>query len=1031
VASEEGIQELIKVRPFLGIDPSTNQLEMKPGFAIQASNVNTSIIRGAMLPERGRTELFDAAAATFVNGPIVEITVLYPVVGPNNAPGVIFQGVNSTGGLCTGYYDYNTAVCTDITNPSYPANPFTQAIQFLNVVYTNGGQRFFPGNENTGGLGVATQLFEWQYPAPVVLWNQPPVPVPNIVGPNFVQPNNVSVNWTYAIATTGFGAGGKIQNGDVLTTTITTDTGGPQAITYTVGSTVGVPDSSFTILAGHIADYINAWYAPGGPGAGLADKVTATVFTNFDTQNVPGVATAQNPVGVLISSNASGLKGNAYTVATSMSANSTEMYQIIPPTPSTSTTEANFFGADTGVGNMLGGYYFYLFTRVTQMPDGTASETSVLLDAQAAANGPIASASPDDPLYQTYPPRYLNKFFPAAYDAPLQVSIGEATYGSNSAVTFYTGPYNYLWTGTNPDGTTFTTNIYRASSLQDNFIYQFVGNVSNQPPPFGPSGTQATGTFTITGSPLSGHDNVYVIGGQSIPSPQVSGRTTAQQAAVDAGSITNLSTLVTATSSGNIVTITANAGGTAGNGITTTASGGGGDTVTANQAATAGGTGTGGGAVYAFRDTFSDLDISGNAVLTVHRDPPPFVAPYETLDHTPTYNFGFMQVHQNRVWALVEVMVPVTAAYEGVQYIYQIPQVQLWYSNLARGWEWNISEQVLLLNNDVVSTIAASSTEDGYLGPNYDANYGNMPKALTEVGTELMASMKRQSWVVWGDGSSANPYIAKPSFSYGALAGSTGVLGVRGGMYFVTESGDVFWYDGSAPAEKSTDINAAVKLTSLGANLTYADLGQSCLSYSNDVLYWSFPTKGYTYSYDTKSNTWMSQLPYAPASRYAVASSPWNPATLAALLPNEVLATRTNAPTIIDQWFSDPNGDALTNYQLYSWTTPYLDSGKPDWTKWYALVRVMAPKQPGIVTVSITVDNGDEPQQTFSRSFDLGGSQKSLTAKLIGETQKIIGYYARMTVSVQSIPGEPAPVIWGVSVYGSPSIRLQIENGGA
>jgi hypothetical protein len=439
-------------------------------------------------------------------------------------------------------------------------------------------------------------------------------------------------------------------------------------------------------------------------------------------------------------------------------------------------------------------------------------------------------------------------------------------------------------------------------------------------------------------------------------------------------------------------------------------------------------------------DTFSDLDISGNAVLTVHRDPPPFVAPYFTLDHEPTYNFGFMQTHQNRIWALVELMVPVTSQTTeiingkavSIPYIYQIPQVELWYSNLARGWEWNISEQVLLLNNDVVSYILNSSTEDGYPGPDYDSNYGNMPKALTEVGTELMASMKRGNWVVWGDGSAANPYIAKPSFSYGALAGSTGALGIRGGMYFVTESGDVFWYDGSAPADKSTDINAAVKLNSIETGVAYTDLAQSCLSYSNDVLYWSFPTKGYTYSYDTQNNTWMSQLPYAPASRYAIASSPWNPATLAAAIPNEVLATRPSLPTAVDQWFSNPNSDLDTGYQLYSWTTPFLDCGHDDWTKWFALVRVMAPPhQPGIVTVSITIDDGDEPQKTFSRSFDLSKSQKSLTKKFMGDTQKIIGYYAQMTVSVQSIPGQPAPIVWGVKVFGSLNSRLRIEDGGA
>jgi hypothetical protein len=901
MASEDGLQELISVKPFLGIDTSTNEILMKPGFALSANNVNTSIIRGAMLPERGRTELFDAAAFNFGGDTMTSITILYPVVGPDNAPGVLFQGVGVGSPLLTGYYDYNSFTFTNITN----GKPFTQAVQFMNVVYTNGGQRFFVGQSDAGGPGVATKMFDWQYQAPVVTYRE-----------TIPANDGIVVHWTYAIATIGFGTAAKIQNNDVLTTTINT-TSGPQAIPYTVGSVAGAPDTTFTILAEHIVETINTFYTTGG-GAGDPNKVTASPLTNFDVANIPGQANPQNPVGILLASNASGNIGNTYTVTLSMSAGSTENYQVIPPTPPatpTSTiTTANFFGGDpAAVGNMLGGYYFYLFTRVTTMPDLTVSETSVVLDAQATS----ASA---------YPPVFNPNFFPAAYDAPLQVDIGNATYGSNSAVAFLNGPdplHMYQWTGTNADGSTFTTNIYRASSLTNVFQYQFVGNVS-------------------------------------IP-----------------------------------------------------------DTTP--------------GAIR-FIDTFSNLDISGNAVLVVHRDPPPFVAPVRTIDHTQTYNFGFMAVHQNRIFALVAVNVPVTASQGGVQYIYQQPQIQIWYSNLARGWEFNLVDQVLLVNADVVPDILSQSEVVGgvsYLGPNYDAPYGNMPKALCEVGTELMAVMKREQWITWGDGTTANPYVSKKVFLVGGLVGSTGVLAVQGGMYFVTESGDLYFHDGQGPQDKSQDIDAATKLTALSPGLTYADLGQSCLAYSNETLYWCFPTKGYSYSYDVSNNTWMSKLPYAPTSRYAVASSPWNPATQAGLIPNEVLATRTGLPTVVDQWFSDPNGDAGIDYQLYNWTTPHMDSGHDDWTKWYALVRVKAPKQQGIVTVSITIDNGDEPQQTFSRSFDLSGSQKSLTKKFMGETQKIIGYYARMTISVQSIPGQPAPIIWGVSVYGSVNSRLRISDGGA
>jgi hypothetical protein len=894
MASDE-IQKLIDLTEFLGIDQSTDELLMKKGFALQAVNCNTSIIKGALLPERGRTELFDASAFHFGSDTMTSINILYPVVGPDNAPGVLFQGPGVAHALLTGYYDYTSATFTNITN----ANPFTQAVQFMNVVYTNGGQRFFVGQANGGGPGIATQMFSWQYPAPVVTYRET----------NPATPNGIGVNWTYAIATLGFGTASKIQENDILTTTINT-TSGPQSIPYTVGSTVGVPDSTYAILVGHIADAINAFYTTGG-GSGDPNKVTATSLVDFDVANNPGTAKAQNPVGILLSSNASGAIGNTYTVVTSMSAGSTENYLTTGRTSNTypvDSVNGTFFGGNpAAIGDMLGGYYFYLFTRVTTMPDGTVSETSVVLDAQATS-------------FQSYPPVFNPSFFPAAYDAPLQVNVGEATYGSNSAVLFLNGltnPFIYQWTGTNADGSTFTTNIYRASSLTDVFQYQFVGNVS-------------------------------------IP-----------------------------------------------------------DTTP--------------GAIR-FIDTFSNLEISGNAVLVVHRDPPPFVAPVHTIDHTQTYNFGFMSIHQNRIFALTAINVPITASQGGTQYIYQQPQIQVWYSNLARGWEFDLVNQVLLVNADVVTDILTQHG-NGFLGPDYDAFYGNMPKALTEVGTELMASMKREQWVIWGDGTTNNPYVAKKAFNYGTLASSTGVLGVRGGMFFVTESGDIYWYDGNAPQNKSEDVRAAIKLNSINTGFDYATIAQSCLAFSNDALYWCFPSQGISFSYSMTSNTWMSQLPYAPSSRYAVASSPWNPATFAALEPNEVLAARFHAPTVVDQWFSDPSGDVGIDYQIFTWLTPRMDAGKPEWRKWFKLLRAMSPKEPGVLTVDLMIDDDEDVTHTFSKTIDLDGTQKSKTKKFQGDTGKIIGIYAQVKLTVQGVPGKPAPILWGVGIYGSLSDNLLVNPG--
>lgn len=799
---------------------------MKPGFAISASNINTSITRGALLPERGRTELFDASAFNFGGKQIANVNIIYPCVGPQNAPGVLFQGTDSNGVLLTGYYQYS-GTFTNVTQ----AVKFTQACQYKNVVYTNGGQRFFPGLDNT-------KMYVWQYSA------------------NDIS-QNVVINFTYAIATLGFS--GSITNGDVLTTHVTTSGAGTQSIPYTVGSVTANEDVDFAALSENIANAINTWYNTGA-GAGVPNKVTASALVNFDLAATPG-AIATNPAqGVLLSSNASGNIGNTFTVSVSMTSGGggtpTEGYQLTGPT-----TAGFFYGANTNVGNMDGGYYFYIFTQTTTMPDGTVSETSA---------------------------------YPQFYAGPIQANVGAKTYGSNSAVTLSDthAPPTYQWTGTNPDGTTYTTNIYRASSLQTNFIYQLVGNKADNGTPF--------------------------------------------------------------------------------------------------------------------VDTYSDAEISGNATLTVHRDPPPFVT-----NTTLVQNLGFMTVHHNSLWALV---VQPGAELDGS------PQVQLWWSNFDRGWEFDDTAQVLLLQSDVVVNPEAA-------GPNYDDFYGNMPKGLVEVGTTLIAKMKRVSWVIWGDGSTANPYVAKPIFTYGLLSSATGALGAKGGEFFITESGDLYFYDGSAPTDRSGDVQSALKVSSVNPGVSYADLQASCIAFSNDTVYWAFPTKGFTLSYDVSAGAWMSSLPYAAATKYGIASTPGNPATYEnPLLPNEVLAVRAGQPTVVDQWFSNVSGDAGNAYQIYSWDTPHMDFGKPDWVKRVKEIRLFAPKGYGVVTVTLMADNGDDPQQTVSVPIDLSGSQQSLTKMLYGNQGKLMGYYFQVAISVQSIPGKPAPVIWGLGLYGNLVRRLIPES---
>lgn len=826
MASEQ-LKELITIGPFIGIDATTAEIYVKPGYAAEMTNVNTQIVKGAMTAERGRVELFSAAQFNFFGQTMARIDVLFPVVMPHNQPAVLFQGVaDDLTTILTGLYEYSGTF-----TPIAGAVKFTRACQYGTVVYTNGGQRFFPGFDNS-------KMYLWQYQAPQ-------------------NAQKITVNWTYAIATVGFH--GSIHSGDHLITDITSSA--PASITTIVGTNshaANAPDDSFKALAQHVADDVNDYYNnTSSPGYTIANKIIAVPLPNFNTTISPGQIQQGQNWGVLFTSTASGDIGNTFTISVSESAGATEGYQLTGPT-----TAGKFYGANTQVGDMLGGFYFYLFTRQTKMPDGTISETSV---------------NPDD------------------YANPLQVDVGGKTYGRNSAVTFTPtlAPGDYLFAGTNPDGSTFTTNIYRQSTNQAG--YYLVGNKADNLP---------------------------------------------------------------------------------------------------------------------FVDTFSDDEISGNAQLQVHRDQPPVV----TNDPTKN-NLGFVCTHSNRVWVFCVVDNTDTN---------DLPQCQLWYSNYDRPWEFNEAEQVLLLQSDAT---AAPETNPG---PNYDDPYGNVPKAVGEVGTTLIAKKTREDWVVWGDGTATNPFSCKQIYSYGNVS-ITAILYVVGGMFFLDASGDLYYYDGAAPVYESEDIRGAIKISSLTANISSADLRAACISYANRIVYLSFPTKKCTLGFDTVSKTWCSQMPYAPNGSYAVATTVANPTlqpsdTSILSGQNEVLAVRQGVPVVVDQWFGDPSKDIGIPYQQFGWTTPVNDSELSAWRKWYSMVRVTAPrKQAGMVQVSLIVDNGDEPQQTFTANIDLSTSQILRTAVLKGNASKCIGFLAQVKVSVIGVPGQPCPVISKISVFGGLSDFMTVQ----
>jgi hypothetical protein len=805
--ASESLIELLRLGPFVGMDLTTAELYVKPDMAVESNNVNTTISTGALCAERGRSNLFDVGAHSFGGSTMPAIYVISPVMGTANDPGVLFQGIPGSPTL-SGYYDYNSTIITTVTN----SRPYTQAVQFGQVLYTNGGQRFFISNDNT-------KMYEWQYPAfqyvTPALATPPPSRAPTPTG-------SVTVLLLRAQDLLYFS--GSVTVGDQLHTvidghTIITNVDNPNPL--------GTNDADgLDVLASHIVFDINTYYQTGG-GSGLTNKV----FASLQPFLTPG--TSQ----IILTSIFEGVTGNSRTLTVSSNVGATEGYTANEP------TFMQGFAFSGSHGYITPGTYFYVFTRITTMPDGSTSETSVY---------------PDD------------------FASPLVVNV---TYG-NDNMTGFTSPN---FTGTNSDGTTFVTNIYRESSNQSGFF--FVG-----------------------------------------------------------------------TASSNLVE---------------------------------------------FRDTFSDLQIQGNAQLIEHRDQPP------VINANGSRNQGFLAVHAGRMFVFVVEDGPVTGTPPQ-------PQTQLWHSTYARPWEFDAVNKVLLLDAGVV---VHPENTGGQPTPVYTDQYGNLPAGLVEVGTELIAFKHRETWSVWGDGSTGNPFSAKTIFPYGCIS-PTSILGLNGFAVWLNESGDEFLFDGSAPQFIGEQIRGALKRSPFTDGLTSTDLVSACHSYSNQILYLSFPTKGFTYSYSIPGKQWLSKLPYAPFTPQGIATTVSSPTTGVGLNQNEVLAVRGTHPTSVDQWFSNANGDLANTYQTFSWKSTHTDSGKPEWRKWYQFVRVTAPKQFGTINISLTMDNGVDPQRTFSASIDLDGSQVSKTAKFLGNQAKALGFLAQVTVTVMSAPGQPAPIIWAVQLFG-------------
>jgi hypothetical protein len=622
---------------------------------------------------------------------------------------------------------------------------------------------------------------------------------------------------------------------------------------------------------------------------------------------------------------------------------------------------------------------FYVFTQVTLLPDGTTTETS-----------------------------------PENFGNPSQITINSVNVGPNG-----------------------------------NYITLTPGTLS------------AHGTFLVSGTPITGQYNNYIIGGTTIAVPQITGNTPAEQAASDAFFLNQSTIFITAynvvfnvaysaaatIATGGLLTLTATNPGPQGNITTTSASTTGGDTLTAQQANLTGGSATGGvqftglnagpngqrtagvdGTTYTtniyaqsslqegyflvgnaatnntFVDNTSDEDLATNTPLLLvdgsafQRDPPP-LGPFGVPVNRVITNLPFIGVWQNVMFVFTHIDANII---EGSP-----PTTQWWYSLPGQPDYFSSDTRALLLQDNIELGLAAQ------IGNvfDYNAPVGDYAKACAPVGSYLMCCKRRETWLVYGNGTTASPFTQQRIFDFGTQS-IRSVTACVGGAFFLTENG-VYFFDGNTPQYEETKFRT---VNTDALNIRTNDSIRAVGVFSNMTYYLFYPTLGKGYGYNTITGEWMSELEYAPCNENAISFTPAENVTNASntSLINRVVSARYGLPSAVDFLFADPVND-LGSPQNVVFAGPDTDAPGTDFKKEYTCLTVYAPVQQGFVNVDLTVDGN----LALTKSFDLS-AQRPLIANFHAQ-----GFSAQITVTVQST-GTTVPEIWKVQVWGinPPSRRL-------
>lgn len=409
----------------------------------------------------------------------------------------------------------------------------------------------------------------------------------------------------------------------------------------------------------------------------------------------------------------------------------------------------------------------------------------------------------------------------------------------------------------------------------------------------------------------------------------------------------------------------------------------------------------------AYIDSKSDQSISGNIQLlssTINTPPP---------------------VGNNQLWPIAEylnrmwIFTIVTNA--GTN---NVPQTQLWYSNVGQGWSFDPIAQVLPVGNE------NTSPEGGNTFTNPPV-YGAEPVALSRFGSLLIAFRNGDSWFVTGQ--DENTFQVIPLFDTLGCGAQYGPVSGRGILAWPANNLEYWTFDGANLSYISDDL---YELTQ-GINPTA--WSQQVGFYWNEYFCWSFPNLQFTLRWHSATGQW-DKVPYATIA-VATAKVQGANALNASLSPpyNQAVAVRasqtTTSSNILDSWFADPVMDLglpITGTII----GPASDTMAPANTKTLRWIVLHGPVQAPGTTATVTLHRDFDsipiqpsqtapPSPTVFPSFDLSQPPPWII-QIPSDSSQCTTF--SIDVALTTAPGATAPAqLWKAEVYGQISREMALK----